>query len=108
MAFRTTAALKMHSTVRHGFRSTYDRALHGTCCMACFMEFHSPDRLIQHLKGRNELCGKLVLLNVGSAAPEVVEAARRQAKDDATARKAARLRPPPAIRVPGPVPPWAA
>ena len=71
-------------------------------------DFHAPDRLIQHLKERDDRCGNLVLLHVGPAESEVVAAVRQAAKDAAKARKAARLCPPPAVRVPGPVPHWAA
>ena len=98
----------MHATKLHGFRSPYDRALHGTCCLACLRNFHSPDRLIQHYKERDERCGKLVLLHVAPADAAVVAAVRQASKDMAKARKAARLCPPPAVRVQGPLPLWAA
>ena len=71
-------------------------------------DFHAPDRLIQHLKERDDRCGNLVLLHTGPAAPALVAAVRQAAKAEARARKAARLCPPPAVRLQGPIPPWAA
>ena len=107
LPFATVAAWKMRSTMKHGFRAPLEGALHSIACLAYLMEFHSTDRLLQHLKARGGRCGALVLQHVGAASPDIVAGVRARAKEEAARRKTARLNHLPAYRLCGPLPPWA-
>jgi hypothetical protein len=107
-AFRTPAAWRMHAKIKHGLRAVVEAAVHDTYCLACMVEFHTVDRLLQHLQAGQARCGNLILLHVGPATDDGIAGLRLQSREAENARRAARRRPPPATRMPGPTQSWAA
>ena len=107
LAFRSAAGVRMHCKMKHGMRSDVEAAVHDTYCLACMQDVHSVDRLVPHPRAGGSRCGNLVLLHAGPAAAGRITDLRNASRAAATELKRLRRRPPPAVRICGPLPPWA-
>ncbi len=110
-SFKSAPALRMHSKIKHGLRAAVLAAVHDTgvgChCVACLVDLHTVDKLLQHLKAAGCRCGSLVGEHVAPASPGGIEALRKRTRAEEKIRRTARRRPPPATRLLGPLQLWA-
>jgi len=51
-AFRTIKSLQAHRVGKHKYRTPHRLWASGTCCIACGTEYHTRQRLIQHMRSR--------------------------------------------------------
>ena len=78
---RNRQVLGAHRSQKHGIRRLTRQYVDGTHCPACLLEFHSRDRLIQHLERASLECREFVL----TERPELSEDTVRILDEEAAA-----------------------
>ena len=72
-SFKTKQALATHRRRKHGVKRITRQYVDTTHCVACLLEFHDRERLINHLEEKSPPCCAAVLERLPQLAPEIVE-----------------------------------
>ena len=62
-----------HQFKIHGKRSAWRKYLHDTFCPACLVQFHTRERLLQHVAHNRPACGELILRTIDPMSEEQAE-----------------------------------
>ena len=72
--FSTHQKCAVHAHREHGHTRLIRRRIQSTTCPCCLQDFHTRERVLNHLAEKSERCRAMVLATQPELAPEVVQA----------------------------------